>query len=124
MPYIYSTMTQDNIYREYSSNGVINVKKHGVLIKGGANVPFAGVKKIFTPLGVATEVSDSDLEFLQKNDAFNRHLKRGFLKIEDRKTNADKIAKDMNPKDKSAPKTEKDLKSTMTKEFKESDLQK
>ena len=58
-----------------------------------------------TPRGVATRVTDEELEFLESLDAFKRHRDRGFLKVD--KSNKEKdiasVVVDMQKKDGSAP---------------------
>lgn len=109
MPYIISSMTGDNRYAFYekTSGNVLRVKKE-ILIKGGANV--SDKKTLLTPNGVATEVSDSDLELLKSNLAFKAHLERGFIKIIETsdKYKAQETAEKMDQKDASAQRTAAD----------------
>ncbi len=80
-----------------------------VLIKGGAHV----VQKkgeLITPMGVRTLVTDEQLEILQQNEVFKIHTENGFLTVDNQKRNPDNVAKNMNAKDPSRPKTGKDLK--------------
>ncbi len=108
MPYVYSTLTNGNEYAEYEPGGAdIPVLKKKVEIKGGANV--ANKKSLITPLGVATRVSDEDLEFLKNHPEFQRHMKAGYISIG--KTNADpeKFASNMKGPDESAPLTPADF---------------
>jgi hypothetical protein len=108
MPYVCSTGTNDTCYCEYTpGGGDLPVLKRQVLIKGGAN---RGGKHLVTPQGIVTSVSDEDLAFLKTNKAFLRHMERGFVTIIEQKKepDADKVAKDMTPKDGSAPKTADD----------------
>lgn len=103
MPYICSTATNDAYYCDYAPGGAdLPVLKHRVLIKGGAN---RGGKNLQTPQGVVTEVSQDDLDFLNKNTAFQRHVKKGFLTVVEQKKEpeANKVAKDMTKQDASAP---------------------
>ena len=107
MPFVYSTgtcSTTYNIFEDTNAKDISRVK-HAILIKGGANV---ANKHIVTPRGVVTEVSDSDLALLMKDPHFQQHMKAGFLSVEDHKVSANKVAKDMEPKDKSAPRTPED----------------
>lgn len=110
MPYVYSTATNDGYYCDYEEGGAdLPTLKRKILIKGGAN---RGGKGLITPLGVGTRVTDEELEFLEKHEAFNRHKKRGFLTVVKAKKapDADKVAKDMTEKDASAPLTADDYK--------------
>lgn len=108
MPFVISTATNDAYYPEYAPGGAdLPVIKRKVLIKGGAN---RGGKHLHTPHGVATEVSEDDLEFLKAHPAFKRHVEKGFLTVVESKKEpeADKVALDMTPKDASAPRTPDD----------------
>lgn len=65
------------IYRENGTSAIL-VKK--IEVKGTANV--ADQFGIVAP-GAVTEVSDEDYELLKQDDAFNRHVRRGFIKVYD-----------------------------------------
>jgi rRNA maturation endonuclease Nob1 len=103
MPYVYSTCSSDVAFPvevESTGAGGANFIKRKVLIKGGANI--ANKKTLVTPMGVATEISDEELSLLQKNETFQRRMKAGFFVVDSKKTDAEKVAKDMKKKDKSA----------------------
>jgi L-2-hydroxyglutarate oxidase LhgO len=112
--YVYSTLTCDNIYHLYAERtqkDQLNRIIASVKIKGGAGVAVGGNMNnpaIFTPQGVVTEVSDSDLEILKKNPVFIEHEKRGFLKVDSKKADANTVSQKMK-KDNSAPKTPSEL---------------
>ena len=102
MPHIYSTNSADAHYCMYDNapGGSPRAIVKSVLIKGGANI---GGKGLITPLGVRTEVSEEDLEFLMNNEAFKRHVDKGHLVVSKAKKDADKVAADMVAGDKSSP---------------------
>ncbi len=115
MPYVYSTLTADTAYCawERAHSGEMKAQRT-ILIQGGANL---ANKYIETPKGVATFVTDENLEILEKDPTFQFHVEKGFLTIEDRKiktdigdrkTKVDKVVKNMEEKDRSAPKTSAD----------------
>lgn len=107
MPYVYSTLTnQQNFHDHHPPVNNIRSIKHTVVIKGGANIPN---KQIVTHLGVATRVSDEDLEFLKKNATFKDFVKNGYITYDEAKRNPEKVAADMAGRDKSAPLTENDF---------------
>lgn len=91
MAYIVSKASQDIEYCDWqkSRNG-LNVKKHSVVIKGGANV--LDRKTMETSNGTITEVNAADLKFLEANAAFKRHEERGWMKICKTKGDAEKKA--------------------------------
>lgn len=105
--YIYSTLTSSNKYTFYKRfpNGQTAVEKE-ILIAGGANV---ADKHFITPRGVSTPVSDEDFEKLQSHPVFKKHVANGFIRFSKVKEDADKVAKDLEEKDKSAPLTEETI---------------
>ncbi len=120
MPVIYSTLSCDQSYRLWDCElkGVTDEKGFRTpnstfqfLVNGKANITN---KILITPKGVATVCSAEQLEKLKKCACFNNHVNRGYLLIDEAAKNtsaekADKVAENMTQKDKSAPKTEKDI---------------
>ena len=109
MPFVYSTLTCDNIYAGYDQRSDASahnlVKK--VLIKGGSNV---ADKHFITKYGVMTEVSVEDLAFLQKDSIFQLHVKNGFITFRDRRAaDPEVVAADMEGRDESAPLVDEDF---------------
>ncbi len=98
--YVYSTLTSSQVYRDQDGNRVT--------ITGGANSPN---KHMLTPRGVVTKVTDEQAETLEKSKLFQRHKKAGFIEVSSMRKDADKVANDLEPEDKSAPDNEKKLKS-------------
>jgi hypothetical protein len=109
MPYVYSTLTNDNIYAGYKTiegaNEVRHTVEHTVFINGGHGLIN---KNFITPQGVVTEVSDADLEFLKGNDAFKFHYEGGFLTYDESKVEPEKVAADLEGRDGSAQLTPAD----------------
>ena len=107
MAYVYSTLSCDQGYAIYDKGAdgtpILNRVIH---VKGQANITN---KVLVTPRGVATEVSDADLETLNKDYHFSEHVKNGFITFESKKFDADEVAKDMTKQDRSAPKTKDEL---------------
>lgn len=111
MPFVYSTATCSTtyvVYAENMPNAPHSVSLHKILIKGGANI---ANKHVMTPRGVATEVSDSDLEILMKDQNFLKAMKLGFITVDKGRSekDIDKKVKDMQSRDGSAPKTKEVL---------------
>ena len=78
-----------------------------IVINGGANV---ASKHLLTPKGVVTIVSEEDYKILKDHVSFKSYLERGFVTVDvENKKTVDRAVKDMEKKDKSAPKTEKDV---------------
>jgi len=108
MNYVYSTQTCGMHYAEYEKSSSKDIAKiiKKVLIKGGHGV---ANKHFLTPKGVVTTVSDEDMEFLLKSEAFNRHLKAGFMSYDKKEVLPEIKAANMKDKDGSAPLTPADF---------------
>lgn len=88
--YVYSTVTASIAY---------TVGDKTIVIKGGANVTD---KHMWTPRGVATEVTKDELEELRKIPSFASREKDGYFSTSQFEKNANKVAGDMAGADKSA----------------------
>ena len=112
MPYIYSTLSTDMDYASYvpTASDVPDVEKI-IKIKGGANV---ANKNIITPMGVMTSVTDEELALLEANGVFQIHKANGFITVEKKSDDVEKVTKNMTKKDKSAPLTPADYENTET----------
>lgn len=95
--YIYCTLSNDQNYATLDGT---------VFIAGQANVM---TKHMYTPRGRVTEISDEQYTQLKNNHVFNLHKENGFIAVENRKEDPDKVATDMEASDKSAPLTEEQL---------------
>ena len=84
--HVISTLTRPNRYAKWVTQAGVGTMLRSVLIQGGAGVID---KKLITPEGVRTEVSEADAEFLASHGLFKEHQARGFVKI-------DAIARDHN----------------------------
>ena len=105
MPYVYSTATSANEYAEWVKNGDQQTIQRIVRVEGGHGVMN---KNFLTPLGVATEVSEDDLQFLLNHDQFKIHMKNGFMSVDKKKVETEKAVANMKLKDGSAPVTPAD----------------
>ena len=88
--YVYSTVTASIAY-------IVGDKT--IVIKGGAN---GTDKHMWTPRGVATEVTKDELEELRKIPSFASREKDGYFSTSQFEKNANKVAGDMAGADKSA----------------------
>lgn len=110
--FVHSTLSSDHQYTNWTrpSEKAMSpeVIPNPVLIKGGANMATSPDTKKgrHTPKGVMTEVTESQMEYLERCTAFKRHLKEGLVRVTTSKEDPEDIAKDMKPKDGSAPLTE------------------
>ena len=95
--YIYSTISADVDYT--TDAGVIR-------IAGKANVANSN---IITPRGMASKVTDEQYAALKKNHVFQMHAENGFLTAEIHKEDPEKVAANMQGRDKSAPDTTEDM---------------
>ena len=105
--HVYSKLAASVNYTEWLRGGAdVNTKGRVVHIEGGANVI---TKSLVTPLGVHTEISEDDANFLRNDEHFKEHEKNGFVTIQERFVDIEKIVVDMGDKvDKSAPLTTAD----------------
>lgn len=88
--YVYSTVTASIAY---------TVGDKIIVIEGGANVTD---KHMWTPRGVATEVTKDELEELRKIPSFASREKEGYFSTSQFEKNANRVAGDMAGADKSA----------------------
>ena len=104
MAIILSTLSSDVIYTLYDKTpSGITVAAKSVKIAGGTGVID---KRLVTPEGVTTSITDAELEVLEQNPVFKKHVENGFIKVtKSSKTNT----KDMEKKDKSAQLTPDDF---------------
>ncbi|OJW21174.1 MAG: hypothetical protein BGO49_24485 [Planctomycetales bacterium 71-10] len=98
MYHIYSTLANDNEYIRYSEHGPrgVNVAERSVLVKGGSGVH---QKRLGTPLGVHTAVSDEDFAWLKENFSFKQHMANGYIRVEKSKLDPEVVAADMVTRD-------------------------
>lgn len=104
--YVYSTSSNDTIFVRYqkSQGGKPALAQAHVTIKGKANVAQGRVEFI-TKQGIRTEVSDEELSILNESSNFKKMCDAGFMRLEQRKANPEKVAQDMAARDRSAPLT-------------------
>ena len=106
--YVFSTLTANQKYPIWAKvpGRDLPVQKSYVLIRGGANLPS---KTLVTPQGVMTPIIDEQYEQLKQSSGFKKHLANGFLSVEDKPYDIDKVVSDLEEKDTSAPMTAKDF---------------
>lgn len=106
--HVYSKMAADVTYNDYIGGGdTLSRVAKSVLIKGGAGV---ANKNIITPLGVHTEITEDDRDMLLKNGIFKKHQDAGFVTIEEKSEDPDKVATNLTEgPDPSAPLTPVDF---------------
>lgn len=101
MHYVYSTATCDIAYGVWIKGGNdLPIRTRAIVIKGGAGV---ANKHLITPRGVVTEVSDEELALLEQDEAFQRHVEHGFIRVERAKIDPEKVAADMTGRDEASP---------------------
>jgi hypothetical protein len=105
--YVYSTLTAGQEYTGWVKGaGDLPQRKHSVRIEGGAN---CYSKRLITPLGVVTEISEEDLAFLRAHKIFRKHEKNGFVKVEAKRREVEAVVATMEHRDTSAPDTPEDF---------------
>lgn len=112
MNYVFSTLATDMTYTSWAhaGEGVPKSMVHSVFIQGGAGVaqkPKPGTD-IWTPLGRVTEVSDADLAVCEQDPVFQMHKKNGYITVQSKNSDVEKVALNMNRRDNSSPMTEAD----------------
>lgn len=112
--YVYSTLSADMSYTHWlpgADAGSLAAEGKTIFVQGGANVAQKAKNStdIWTPLGRATEVSDEDLALLEQNSVFQLHKKNGFITVQKKKADVEKVVADMMRGDKSRPLTESDF---------------
>lgn len=91
--HVYSKMAASVAYNDFVKGGAdLPVKAMSVTIKGGAGI---ANNHIITPLGVHNEVSEEEITMLKSNGIFQLHEKAGFIKVEERKADIEKVVADM-----------------------------
>ncbi|MDD9339598.1 MAG: hypothetical protein PV362_08080 [Providencia heimbachae] len=95
--YVYCTLSNDQNY---------SVADGAVFIAGQANIM---TKHMYTPRGRVTEVSDEQYAQLKDNHVFKLHKENGYVSVENRKEDPEKVATNMEASDKSAPDTPESL---------------
>ncbi len=91
--HVYSKLSAPVSYHEHVPGGA-NVTSIGrtVTIAGGAGV---ANKNLITPLGVHTEVTEEEMEFLNNDETFKLHKQNGFIAIETKNYDIEKVVADM-----------------------------
>jgi len=101
--HIFSTLANDNRYVQWQKGaGDLKIPGRSVLVNGGTGV---ANDRFITPLGIHTEVSDEDYKILDADPGFLAHKAAGFIIVQDKKADAEKVAADMSLADPSAPLT-------------------
>lgn len=101
--YVFSTLACDQVYQNYAlSEGGVNTPTGRVLIRGGSGI---ANDRLITPEGVMTVVTEEEMAILEANHGFNTHKKGGFIVVQERQADADKVAADMARNDESKPLT-------------------
>lgn len=104
--YVFSTLTCDQLYTNWIKGGAdVAIVERQILVKGGAGV---ANDRIITPRGVVTEIDEEDIAILEQNEVFKIHQKNGFVMIERKAADPEKVAADMASRDGSAPLTPND----------------
>jgi hypothetical protein len=104
--YVFSTLACDQRYVDYQKGpNDLPIEGRSVLIEGGTGV---ANKRLVTPLGVCTTITDADLELLEQNEMFKLHRDKGFLTVQRKSADPEKVASDMSLADPSAPLTPSD----------------
>lgn len=105
--YVYSTLTNSQAYSAFGDPVERGIKPviGRVVIEGGANLTN---KLLVTPRGMVTPVTDAQMKILKASPMFNRHLKAGYIHVEEKRVKAEKVAGDMQTDYASSPISDKE----------------
>lgn len=99
--FIFSTLASDVAYTNHAQGGGdMPIELPPVVVKGGAGV---ANDRLVTPRGVATRVTEEQVEYLRQNEIFKLHEKNGFVMVSESAGDPDTVAADMTGRDNSAP---------------------
>lgn len=105
--YVFSTLTSSMEYTTTApGGGDLPQTTAKVFIAGGSNLPD---KYLRTPVGVMTPVTDEELSLLRDNEVFKLHEANGFMKVQSKPAEPEKVAADMVTRDQSAPTVDADF---------------
>lgn len=121
--YVYSTLAANMEYTTHHRQEVMPNPAGGmprisdvpridkvVKIKGGANVAPAGIRRLETPLGVMTNVTEEEAEILKNHPVGKIHIENGYIVIRKGKVDPEvAVASGMEARDESAPMVEGDM---------------
>lgn len=124
MPVVYSTMTNANRYTLYKQSGHKNIRTAAQSVEIAGRIS----KSVQTPKGAATSVTAEQLDTLKTCPAFNRHLKNGFLSVDEKQVNAytdkaEEKARNMESEDKSIPLDKEKLQKKSGRKVKETEIE-
>jgi len=115
--YVFSTLTNATKYVDYENGGAdLKHEKRSVMIHGGTGI---ATKHLITPMGVMTPISAEDYDWLKDDFHFKEHIKKGFIKVEKKAYEPEKVASDMKTGDGSAPITPSDYEGAKDDQIKE-----
>lgn len=102
--YVYSTSSADNNYTIRNDSGVSLAK---ITIAGKANV----IDRVtfITKEGALTVLDQDKYDKIKDHYYFKKDIENGFLSVEQKNVEVDKVVKSMTKKDKSAQKQKEDL---------------
>ena len=105
--YVFSTLSTDMNYSFYAAGGGdLPIKERDIYVKGGSGV---ANDRLITPFGVVTEIEEEDIPRLEAHPVFKMHQANGFVMIERKKADPEKVATNMTARDQSAPLTDADF---------------
>lgn len=111
--HIYSTLANPQKFVAYEVVSPDQAQEMGrlplptveVLIRGGAGI---ASKNLITPNGVHTAITSEEYDAIKDLYTFKQFVERGFIRVEGKQFDIDKIVGDMNAKDPGGPVTPSD----------------
>lgn len=108
MVHIFSTLANPQKFVTYEppkQDGMFATPVKEVLIRGGAGI---ASKNLITPQGVHTAITQEEYDAICDLEHFKQFVERGFIRVERRAHDIDKMVGDMNPRDPGGPLTPAD----------------
>jgi hypothetical protein len=113
MVYVYSTLATPQKFTRYNMPDPTDINQMGrlpvvefdVLIKGGAGI---ASKNLITRQGVMTRITQEEYAGICELESFKKFVADGFITVEKKDYDIDKIIGDMNPRDPGGPITPAD----------------
>ena len=111
--HVFSTLANPQKFTRYSmpdptdatQMGRLPVVEREVLIRGGAGI---ATKNLITPQGAHTAITEDEYEAVRELSHWKDFIAKGFIRVERKAYDVDKMVGDMNPRDPSGPLTPAD----------------
>jgi len=107
--HVYSTLSTPQkftVWEPPRMDGMLPTLICEVLIKGGAGI---ASKNLITPQGVHTAITQEEFDAISTLASFQKFVDDGYIRVEGKKYDIDRMVGDMNPRDPGGPLTPADF---------------